>query len=202
MTILRKFLAGGVAVMLLPALAFAQEDEPAASGHILFGNPAPTVASGFYLTELLDKCNPEGNFQGYDGFWVELPEAAGMQVTLSPVGPTEPLSDFDLSFYDESCALIPGSSLAANFIGAPEVGVAPDDAHWIIVQFFFGFQGDFEITLAEAPEPEPTDSPSPSPSPTESPSPSPSPSPTDSPEPSPSPSEEPPDDDCGLLICP
>ena len=118
-----------------------------------------------------------------------------MQVTLSPVGVSGPVSDFDMAFYDEGCSFIPGSSIAANFVGAPEVAVAPDDAHWVIVQFFFGFQGDFEITLAEAPEPEPTDSPSPSPSPEES--------PTADPSASPSPEESPSEDPgCGLPICP
>jgi hypothetical protein len=57
-------------------------------------------------------------------------------------------SDFDAYWYDANCDWIDDAGMAQGFVGATETAPVPDNAKWVIVDYFFGANGTFTLKIA------------------------------------------------------
>lgn len=112
-------------------------------GSISYGHLAND--NGVGVTQLLSACDPDGAYQGVDGYWVDLDGEATASMTI--VSGT--LADIDVYFYDTTsgCDYIEGADLASGLFGEPESGPIPAGAGALLLVGYAGFDMSFELTL-------------------------------------------------------
>lgn len=137
----------------IAAGAFARAEGPSFSvnGEITAPNPTSKLISG--VTERLNPCGvPDedaGDLQGFDGYWITLPAAAGGRDAVL----VSNAIDADVWFYDATCGLIsenddPTAFGMATDATPNETGTIPAAAAHAIVDNAAGAKVLFTFTIA------------------------------------------------------
>ena len=130
------------AIAAVPTMASANE---AVSGTIAIPNPATAVVGG--ITEAVDACNPEGDTQGLDGYWIAI--TPGQTLTATPTGAGAAITDLDVWFYDAGCNGLFEASPADVGPGVAESAPIPEVAAWVIIDLFAGPpNAGFDVTFS------------------------------------------------------
>lgn len=135
------------AVLAIPATASATPKKGnttqtfSESGTIQVPAPQSQYIGG--ITENFASCSVDENFQGVDGWWIQLPSwAPGAQAQM-----TSTAIDMDVWFYDSNCRWIGDYVMATP--EPNEEGTIPADAAWAIVYLYTGQDADFTFTASK-----------------------------------------------------
>lgn len=157
---IRKLAAAGVALAVL-ALLFAftpAKAEPLKiEGSIQLGQPGGWVGVGHeYMSHPCEELKNEdgsGNYDGFDGVWIDLRDKAQEGTPLAVT--MDQTLDIDIYFYalqdlnedgEPECTRISDSAVAGGFFGEGETGEVYPGAQFIWVEGWGG-HGDFTVTL-------------------------------------------------------
>lgn len=131
-----------ILALLLAMPAQARHATFSANGSARVGHPLVGFTGG--ATEILAACDPAAAENGIDGVWYDITGFGDHTATLTP----DANSDFDAYWYDDTCTWIDDSGMAQGFVGAVETAPVPANAKWVIVDYFFGANGTFTLSIA------------------------------------------------------
>lgn len=132
------------------------------TGTIQTANPGATYETSVLpsagITRNLSACDDQGEWQGFDGSWVNVAAYRGWDALLRPAlaMPAGYAVDFDVYFYDAACRFVSYFRMAEGNggrfgFGLPEDGTIPDEATWSQVTMWTGPPGaEYEYTFTPA----------------------------------------------------
>jgi len=145
---MNKLIAACLTACIVAGPSLARAETIRHTGTIQVGHPVTYIFGG--VTENLAACNPNHARNGFDGRWYAIPpEKINAEVTLRATDANADLQDLDAWFYTKDCDYIDDESLGSEGMGATERGFVPDDAAFVIVTLFTGYQAAFELLLLE-----------------------------------------------------
>lgn len=148
--------AAGFAVSTA-APAGADHGEFTATGTVEVGNPRHAGAlyygvgiGGPRVTRALAPCDPTSDYNGVDGYWVDIEGFGGHEATLT----MDPDAQFDIAFRNETCTWTgvpkpwPGPIVLPLRLGETVTVTVPEDARYAIVDLFYGADATFTLTIS------------------------------------------------------